>query len=116
MVALIPDIREDKLPAWVRSTIFELRQKISERAATIAMARSEAQENGCTGKVIADSLISSKGFPLHDRARVRFIVPHGYVDVMLRENGSLLDINSSHQMYVLPRASNSAYIKLEQPQ
>lgn len=114
MNLIIPDIREDKLPAWVRSTLLELRQKVSEQAATIAMARSEAQESGCTGKVIADSLINSKGFPLHDRARVRFIVPHGYVDVMLRDNGSLFDVNSSHQMLIMPRASNSAYIRLDE--
>lgn len=109
----IHDIREDKLPAWVRSTLLELRNKVTEQATTIAMARSEAQESGCTGKVIADSLISNKGFPLHDRARVRFSLPNGYVDVMLRENGTLLDINGSQAMLVAPRASNCAYVRLE---
>jgi hypothetical protein len=59
-------------------------------------------------------MISSKGFPLHDRARVRYQLPNGHVDVMLRENGTLLDINASSAMLILPRASNNAYIKVDE--
>jgi hypothetical protein len=110
---LIPDIREDKLPAWVRSTLIELRNKLNEAQGVIAIARCDAAKNGCTGKVIADSLISSKGFPLHDRARVRFHLPGGHVDVMLRENGTLLDINASGAMLILPRASNDAHVRID---
>jgi hypothetical protein len=111
---MTPDIREDKLPAWVRSTLLELRNKIADQSAVLAVARSEAHVSGCTGKVIADSFISSKGFPLHDRARVRYHLPNGHVDVMLRENGTLLDINTSNAMLILPRASNNAYIKVDE--
>lgn len=110
---MIPDIRENKLPAWVRGVLLELRNKVSEQANTLAIAREEARENGCTGKVMADGLARA-GFPLHDRAMVTFQVPGGKVDVMLREHGTLLDINSSGRMLVLPNASNSIFIKIEE--
>ena len=112
MDMMTPDIREDRLPSWVRGTLNQLRNKISEQQDTIAIAREEATKSGCTGKVIADGLFNT-GFPLHDRARVRFNLPNGHVDVMLRENGALLDINASSAMFIMPRASNDAYVRLE---
>lgn len=111
---ITPDIREDKLPAWVRSTLLDLRNRVTEQQGIIAISREQATGNGCTGKVIADGLISSKGFPLHDRARIRFHLPNGHVDVMLRENGSLLDINASSAMLIMPRASNDAYVRIDE--
>jgi hypothetical protein len=112
MDLMIPDIREDKLPSWVRSTLLELRNNLAEQRGIVAIAREEANSNGCTGKVVADGLLSSKGFPLHDRARVRFLLPNGYVDVMLRDNGTILDINSSSSMLIEPRACNCAYVRV----
>lgn len=112
MDLLIPDIREDKLPSWVRSTLLELRNNLAEQRGIVALAREQAANSGCTGKVVADGLISSKGFPLHDRARVRFLLPNGHVDVMLRENGTIFDVNSSGPMSIEPRASNNAYVRI----
>jgi|GEM_PF-6499189 len=108
---MVPDAREDKLPSWVRSTLLELRNKISDQEATLAIAREEARKLGCTGKVVAEGLIR-KAFPLHDRALVTFTLPNGKVDVMLRDNGTRLDLNTAGPMLVLPQASNSIHIQI----
>ena len=109
--SMIPDIREDKLPVWARDKLRELRNKLEECSGLLSLAREEALRKGCTGKVTAEGIMR-EGFPLHDRAVVTFRLPNGKIDVMLRENGTLLDLNSSGAMLVRPQASNSVHIQI----
>ena len=112
MNEILPDEREAKLPAWVRSTLIELRNKVAEQDKLLAIAQEKARNDGCTGKVIAEGLMT-KGFPLHDRAMVTFHLPNGKIDCMLRESGTLLDINASPSGLVIhPRASNSVFLSV----
>lgn len=106
------DEREAKLPVWARDEINRLRRTVEDQANALSIAREEARKDGCTGKVIADGMLS-RGFPLHDRAIVEFHLPDGKVSCMLRENGAVLDLNcSGGAMIIRPRASNSAYIAI----
>lgn len=105
----MPD--ENKLPKWARDELILLRSMVEAQAVELAIARKEAPPSEYTGKVIADGL-GKDGFPLRDRATVTFHLPNGKVSVMLRENGTLLDLNSSGVMLIMPRAANSAYIQL----
>lgn len=107
------DEREAKLPVWVRDELRSLRNKIVEQNNIISIARNEARANGCTGKIIADGLLND-GFPLHDRSMINFHLPDGKVSCMLRENGTILDINSNGPMLIRPQASNSAYILVQE--
>lgn len=103
---------EAKLPIWARDLLRELRNKIEQQENIIAIAGERARANGCSGKIIADGLIH-KGFPLHDRALVEFHLSHGKVSCMLRENGTVLDLNSSGAMLIRPQAANAAYILVQ---
>ncbi len=102
---------ETKLPRWARDAFTELRNENSDLKRALAMARQE-DAIGATGKVTADTL-GRVGFALHDRAQVTFSLPNGNVTCMLRENGSVLDLNSHGSLHILPRASNSAWIVVE---
>ncbi len=106
------DPREEKLPRWAQDDLNSLRAKIESQAIELAVARNEAPMCDATGKVIADGM-GREGFPLRDRATVTFHLPNGKVSVMLREHGTLLDLNCSGTMLIMPRAANSAYLKLE---
>lgn len=103
------DPREDNLPKWARDKFAELRNAIAYADRELKVARREALENGATGKIIADGL-ASEGFPLHDRSCVEFHLPGGKVTCMLRDNGAVLDLNSSGSILIHPRAANSAYV------
>lgn len=102
---------ETKLPRWARDLLVGLRNENAELTRALATARGVAAD-GATGRVIADCL-GRDGFPLHDRAQVTFNLPGGKVSCMLRENGTILDINSVGTLHILPRASNSAWVKVE---
>jgi hypothetical protein len=107
----IQDPREENLPKWVRDKILVLRIKIKDQSDALDIANRRAQD-GSSGVVIADDL-GHNGFPLNDRAQVTFHLPGGKVSVMLRENGTVLDINGSGSICVMPRASNCAYVKFD---
>ncbi len=106
------DEREKNLPKWAQDLILVLRLEGREKDRQLAVANKQAAK-GSTGKVIADCL-GGEGFPLDDRAMIRFEVPGGKIDVTLRERGTLLDLNSTGTLLILPRASNSAHFKIEE--
>lgn len=108
----MPDEREDKLPKWARDELLSLRIRIKEMVGALEIANHAAAASGATGKVIAGVLIHD-GFPLDDRIQITFNLPNGKIYVMLRENGTLLDINGSLPIHIMPRAANCAYVNLE---
>lgn len=107
----ILDARESKLPKWATDTLAALRNEIADKDRQLAISRRQATDNGATGVVIADCL-GGDGFPLNDRALIDFKLPGGKITVMLRDGSTILDLNSSGSMLILPRASNSAYIQV----
>ncbi len=105
------DDREKNLPKWAQELLISLRIEGREKDRQLAIARKDARTDGATGLVTADYL-ADEGFPLSDRAMVRFRLPNGNIDVMLREGGTLLELNSSEAMLVLPRAGNSIHVRV----
>lgn len=106
------DPREDKLPKWAQDLILSLRLEAHRKNRELDIANRQAKQDGASGLVIADCLIG-EGFPLNDRAVVQFKLPGGKATVMLRNGGTILDINCDGKMMILPRASNSAYIIID---
>ena len=106
------DEREKNLPKWAQDLILALRLEGREKDRQLDIANKKAAK-GSTGKVVADCL-GGDGFWLDDRAVVRFEVPGGKIDVMLRDRGTVLDLNSSGTLLILPQASNSAHFKIEE--
>ena len=107
------DDREKKLPMWAQDMLLVLRLENREKDRQLAIARKKPPV-GATGRITVDCLMDD-GFWIGDRSLVRFKVPGGKIDVMLRENGTLLDLNSDGAMVVLPRASNSIHVKVDNP-
>jgi hypothetical protein len=105
----MPD--ETKLPKWVRDELASLRNRVRDLERQASIIRGEAPGNGATGKVIADDL-GRDGFPLHDRAAITFHLPAGKVTCMLREDGTILDLNCHGSMRLLPRAANSVWVEV----
>jgi hypothetical protein len=102
---------ESKLPKWARDELTQLRGRVSYLEELVRISRGEAQNSGATGKVIVEGWDGS--FPLYDRTVIRFMVGENKISVMLRENGTLLDINALHgTLAILPRAANCAYAKV----
>ncbi len=110
------DDREKNLPKWAQELLISLRIENREKDRQLAIARKDARADGATGLVTADYL-TNDGFPLPDRAAVRFRLPNGNVYVTLREGGTreggkFLSLSTKGPMFVLPRAGNSIYVKI----
>lgn len=109
------DPREAKLPQWVRDELYRLRALIIQQDSQLSVANRAAPSEGATGKVIVGAM-GRDSFPLHDRAMVVFTLPGGgKVSCMLRGEGdkTILDLNcNGGALHVMPRASNSAWVKV----
>jgi hypothetical protein len=109
--AMATDAREDKLPAWAKLLVMNLRNTIRDQETALAIAHGAAADAGCTGKIMADCL-GKIGFPLHDRAIVEFHIPGGKVMCNLRDNGTKLYVNATGSVRIHPGASNAFIVTL----
>lgn len=104
---------ETRLPKWAQGKLTELRNRITELESALTVARGLAPAKGATGKVIADLYIND-GFPLHDRALIKFQVgprKHDTITCCLRNRGdqTVLDVNAqSGRLVIHPHAANCA--------
>lgn len=103
---------ETKLPKWAQNSLAVLRADVARLEAACATLKREAANRGATGKVVIDEY--PMRIPLGDRSVIRFGLPHqGAISCMLRDGGSILDINSVGTLQIYPKAANSVWLKVE---
>ena len=106
----MPDRTEDsrmtKLPKWAQAEIRRLTAGL-KYTNEIVMAMGEKD-----GDVVINAF-SEEAFSMPARTYIRFTVEGGRISVGIRDGG-VLDINADGgTLIILPRAANSAYVKVE---
>lgn len=107
------DPREKNLPKWAQDILRSLRLENVELLQALDTAKLSHNDRA-TGKVVINLGFGAQNqFPIDDRSVLDFFVNGRKISVMLRENGTLLDINSEGRLHILPRAANCVYATSE---
>ena len=109
------DAREPRLPKWAQDELVSLRRQVEDLTAALSTARLEHATI-----VIESDLRAARGdVRLPEHTRIRFEFPTLYagrrtsIGVHLRDehDGRVLDVCGDGSIVLLPRSSNTVYIR-----
>lgn len=109
---------ENNLPKWAQYELQKLRAQVIGLEGALTIARAEAPKKGATGKVQVSDLVGPSVW-LQDRAQIEFYLgakQRNRIRVGLRERNSqtVVDVNGDNSLRILPNASNSIYLTLDE--
>jgi hypothetical protein len=110
-VSVIPDPREEKLPAWARRQLAALRAEATHERAVAAVAVEDAKRvrQGTNPDESSAILHPYDEVPvgLGPDARVRFkLGPHNWIDVRVTDNGKAVDVTGGRTLIIRPQCGN----------